>query len=596
VPGALGRIKLAALLATGFIALRLIYALIFSGLSGEQVLFSIPEVTPGGVFRHITFFGEVSWDGIQRNIELAIPFALSILVFGTLSALITPQLVRSASSRVKPLRNLLTALAISLSALPGVIAAAKEAGWARRVRGERPLAVIVPIFERMVQRATAVGLELSKADPKVLAGKTLRVSDFSLPGLGPINFDFEPGSVTLLSGETGSGKSTFLQAIAGELMEHHGRASLGSISLGDQAIDSLAASSFVAFVPQLPQQSFVAEKVSLELGAEVSNLNIMGTSRLLEKPTFDLSHGEAYRVALARAVARKPAVLLIDEPSAALDSSGVNQLIELVKKLSTSGAICIIADHRPQLLALPGAQLLEIAGGKLSAPVAKKLALPPLRRVVVGDEVVSKIDISSIGAPEELMGEISFELRQAQCVAITGANGSGKSTLLRRMAEPERGELFVHGVEVLGTDPKRVALVPDRPAQFFVTDSLMNELARADKIAGAQKGLTALTLRSILGKLPDENTHPLDLSIGTQLALSVAMQLSHKPQLLLLDEPVQGLDPESRELMAETIRCVQETGCAVVIATHDLEFANRLSTVVYEISAKRLRQASEVVA
>lgn len=594
--GALGRIKLAALLATGFIALRVIYAFFFSGLSGEKVLFSIPEFSPGGPFRHVTFFGEVSWDGIQRNIELAIPFALSILVFGTLSALITPQLVRSASSRVKPLRNLLTALAISLSALPGVIAAAKEAGWARRVRGERPLAVIVPIFERMVQRATAAGLELSKADPKVLAGKTLRVSDFSLPGLGPINFDFEPGSVTLLSGETGSGKSTFLQAIAGELMEHHGRASLGSISLGDQAIDSLAASSFVAFVPQLPQQSFVAEKVSLELGAEVSNLNIMGTSRLLEKPTFDLSHGEAYRVALARAVARKPAVLLIDEPSAALDSSGVNQLIELVKKLSTSGAICIIADHRPQLLALPGAQLLEIAGGKLSAPVAKKLALPPLRRVVVGDEVVSKIEISSIGAPEELIGEISFELRQAQCVAITGANGSGKSTLLRRMAEPERGELFVHGVEVFGTDPKRVALVPDRPAQFFVTDSLMNELERADKIAGAQKGLTALTLRSILGKLPDENTHPLDLSIGTQLALSVAMQLSNKPQLLLLDEPVQGLDPESRELMAETIRCVQETGCAVVIATHDLEFANRLSTVVYEICEQRLRQASEVVA
>ena len=248
------------------------------------------------------------------------------------------------------------------------------------------------------------------------------------------------------------------------------------------------------------------------------------------------------------------------------------------------------------MLALPQARLLEISEGKLSPPVAKNVPMPQLRKVVVGNEVASKIEISTIGASEELIGEISLELRQAQCVAIRGANGSGKSTLLRRIAEPEKGELFVHGVEVLGADPRRVALVPDRPAQFFVTDSLASELARSDEIVGAEKGLTELTLGSILGKLPDENTHPLDLSIGTQLALSVAMQLSHKPQLLLLDEPVQGLDPESRELMAETIRCVQETGCAVVIATHDLEFAKRLSTVIYEISEQRLRQASEVTA
>ena len=594
--GALGRIKLAALLATGFIALRLIYSFFFSGLSGDQVLFYVPEISPGGAFRHITLFGEVSAEGILRNIELALPFALSIMVFGTLSAFITPQLIRRASRRVKPLRNLLTALAISLSALPGVLAAAKEAGWARRIRGERSLSVLVPVLERMVQRAIAVGLELSKADPKVLAGKTLRVSDFSLPGLGPINCDFEPGSVTLLSGETGSGKSTLLQAIAGELFEHHGRASSGSIRLGDQPLDSLAASSFVALVPQLPQQSFVSETVAQELGVEVCSRNIMGTVLLSDRPTFSLSHGEAYRVALARAVARKPAVLLIDEPSAALDSRGLEELVELVEKLRKSGTICLIADHRPQVLAFAEPRLLEISQGALSAPVAKKVKLPPLRKVVVGNEVASTIEITSIAAERELIGEISLELRQAQCVAIAGENGSGKSTLLRRLAEPQKGELSIHGVEVLGPDPKRVALVPDRPAQFFVTDSLSSELSRADKIAGAEKGLTALTLASILGKLPDENTHPLDLSIGTQLALSVAMQLSHKPQLLLLDEPVQGLDPVSRDLMAETIRCVQETGCAVVIATHDLEFARRLSSVVYEISERKLGLVSGVVA
>ena len=592
--GALGRIRLAALLATGFIALRLVYAFFFAGLAGNQVLLNLPEVSLGGPFRHITLFGEVSADGILRNVELALPFALSILVFGFISAFITPAKLQMAAGKVKPLRNLLTALSISLAALPGVLAAAKEANWARKMRGEKRLSVLVPILERMVQRATAVGLELAKASPRNLENATLRVSGFALPGLGPISCEVAPGEIVLLSGETGSGKSTFLQALSGELWEHHGRKSLGSISLGEMRIDSLAASSYVAMVPQLPQHSFIAETVAQELGAKGLAGNVMGIATLTQKPSHSLSHGEAYRVAIARAVSRKPALLLIDEPSAALDAAGIAELSALVLALSSSGTTVIIADHRPELLGVIGATRLEISGGALGEPEPRVTKQPALRKVVVGREQAAKLWISSVEAEAELIRDVSLSLNQADCVAITGSNGSGKSTLLRRIAEPGPGELLVHGIEVVGPKPKMVALVPDRPSQFFVSDSLGGELARADKVAGVRSGLTAITLESILGNLPDLETHPLDLSVGTQLALSVAMQLSHKPQLLLLDEPVQGLDPISRELMAETIRCVQETGCAVVIATHDLDFAKRLSGRVFEISACELRELTEV--
>ena len=133
--------------------------------------------------------------------------------------------------------------------------------------------------------------------------------------------------------------------------------------------------------------------------------------------------------------------------------------------------------------------------------------------------------------------------------------------------------------------------MPDRPENFFVTADLAGELVRADRIAGCANGLTRLTLESILGRsvAADLQRHPLDLSIGTQLALAVAMQLSHKPHLFLLDEPVQGLDPKARELMAETIRCVQETGCAVVLATHDFAFAGAVADRVFEIADSELR-------
>jgi energy-coupling factor transport system ATP-binding protein len=254
----------------------------------------------------------------------------------------------------------------------------------------------------------------------------------------------------------------------------------------------------------------------------------------------------------------------------------------------------IIADHRPELVGITGATRLEISGGALGEPEPRTIKQPALRKVVVGRDQVAKLSISSVGAEAELIRNVSLSLNQADCAAITGPNGSGKSTLLRRIAEPRPDELLIHGSEVVGPEPRMVSLVPDRPSQFFVTDSLGNELTRADKVAGVKSGLTAITLESILGKLPDLETHPLDLSVGTQLALGVAMQLSHKPQLLLLDEPVQGLDPASRELMAETIRCVQETGCAVLIATHDLDFAKRLTNRVLEISGCELRELSGV--
>ena len=594
--GALGRIRLAALLATGFIALRLVYAFVFAGLAGNQVLLELPEVSLGGPFRHITLFGEVSADGILRNVELALPFALSILVFGFISAFITPAKLQVASRKVKPLRNLLTALSISLAALPGVLAAAKEANWARKLRGEKRLSVLVPILERMVQRATAVGLELAKSNPRNLESAHLRVNGFELPGLGPIVCEVAPGEIVLLSGETGSGKSTFLQALSGELWEHHGRKSVGNILLGEMRIDSLTASSYVAMVPQLPQQSFIAETVAEELGPKGLAGNLMDVAKLAQKPVHSLSHGEAYRVALARAVSREPALLLIDEPSAALDADGIAELSALVLSLSSSGTSVIIADHRPELVGVSGATRLEISEGVLGEPEPKAIKQPALRKVVVGREQAAKLSIACVEAEAELIRNVSLSLNQAECLAITGPNGSGKSTLLRRIAEPRTGELLIHGTEVVGPEPGMVALVPDRPSQFFVSDSLGGELARADRVAGVKSGLTAITLESILGKLPDLETHPLDLSVGTQLALGVAMQLSHRPQLLLLDEPVQGLDPISRELMAETIRCVQETGCAVVIVTHDLDFAKRLTGRVFEISSCQLQQLSEVKA
>ena len=96
--------------------------------------------------------------------------------------------------------------------------------------------------------------------------------------------------------------------------------------------------------------------------------------------------------------------------------------------------------------------------------------------------------------------------------------------------------------------------------------------------------------------MPDLETHPRDLSAGTQLALAIAMQMSHKPKILLIDEPTKGFDPQVKSQAIATLECVQETGCAVVFATHDRALIEHLATTVYEISNTELRQIGRVLA
>ena len=143
---------------------------------------------------------------------------------------------------------------------------------------------------------------------------------------------------------------------------------------------------------------------------------------------------------------------------------------------------------------------------------------------------------------------------------------------------------------------KDFVLVPELVSDFFVTTTLAAELARADKVAKVDQGFTLANLESILGYVPDPETHPRDLSAGTQLALAIAMQLSHKPKVLLIDEPAKGFDPQVKAQAIATLECVRETGCAVVFATHDRDLVSQLATTVYQISDAKLKPIGKVMA
>lgn len=585
------KILLAGYLALGFIALRLIYGFLFSGLWGTTVLISLPQLRLSGPFSHVTVLGDVTTEGIIRNLELAAPFAISILFFGIAAAFITHRSLMTAAIRIRPLRNFLATIAVSLSALPALFDAGSKVLRAQKLRSEKKPQLLVPILERSVELANTLGLKLALESDSIVKADCLTAHGLALPdiGLGPIELTLLPGKVLVLSGPTGSGKSSVLEALAGISSEYQNRVVLGQVTYGqDRANLKLSQiASFLRYIPQNPRDLLWSIEVDDILARVPTSLaRELDLSRLAGRSCKTLSEGEAFKLLLAENLALKPQILLLDEPFVALDTSSRHQLTALLTKLSSAGMAILIVEHEVGHVLGLEAEHLHIAGGKLrSGPYRPSGGINARHVEIVGRERIFSAELPDLRYDKLLVQSTIVQLSQAECVWLSGENGSGKSTLLRALSEA--AESKSQGKVSAGS----LRLVPENFDDFFVSDSLQGELTRSDRIAKVSVGFTKTTLESVLpGALVESllSTHPRDLSRGTRLSLAIAMQLSHKPQVLLIDEPFRGLDPEAKVAMVETLRCVLETGCAILFASHEADWSQSIASKGLVIANQKL--------
>jgi energy-coupling factor transport system ATP-binding protein len=164
-----------------------------------------------------------------------------------------------------------------------------------------------------------------------------------------------------------------------------------------------------------------------------------------------------------------------------------------------------------------------------------------------------------------------------------GRNGAGKSTLLNALVglvAPGAGRVRVGGVEPHRIAPpdlvRRVGLVPQEPRDLLYADTVADECAAADRDAGAEPGTCRALVSELLPGITD-GTHPRDLSEGQCLALALAVVLTARPPLLLLDEPTRGLDYAAKARLVTVLRGLAAEGHAIVLATHDVELAAEIA-------------------
>jgi energy-coupling factor transport system ATP-binding protein len=466
-----------------------------------------------------------------------------------------------------------------------------------------------------------------------------------LPALEDVTFTLAPGELCLLAGPSAGGKSTLLRAACGLAPHFHGGSFAGRVRVcGRDTREHPPArlGEHVGVLLQDPETQLVMSSVRAELALALESRGhgaaavargveevalALGIDHLLDRSTHELSGGEKQRVALGAALAGRPRVVLLDEPTSQLDPVAADELIGLLWRLNREWETTIVlAEHRLErclavadrvlavrdgrlahdgsprgflewareaapALQTPGARLFALAG-LAPAPVDVKQAraelrgrglLPPAaqparpqpsaaqparprpsaaqparpqpRRARVAAALALRGVWHELRDGPAILRGASLQIAPGESVALMGRNGAGKSTLLRHAAgllEPTRGRIERAG---------RIALLLQNPGDYFLHERVAEELPAA---ALREAGLEGLAGRN-----------PRDLSGGERqrLALAIVAGAGAPPAALALDEPTRGMDREAKAALARELRRRAATGQAVLLATHDPEFA-----------------------
>lgn len=425
--------------------------------------------------------------------------------------------------------------------------------------------------------------------------------------LDDISLIVADGECVLLTGESGSGKSSIINSINGLAFEYENAKFSGSIKVDNKDLKGMELyeiSLTISSVFQNPKTHFFNVDTTLELLFYLENigldrkemesrmedmLKLFPIKHLLGRSIFDLSGGEKQILCVAACYISGCKIIVLDEPSSNLDDTYIDILKEMLHILKNKGITLIIAEHRIYYLTDLADRIILVRKGELFKELTKdellnsekqlglrsaiKTVLKAQSKLFGNDLNIKKLEYNFKDGSGLKIEDISFGL--GNIYGITGRNGCGKSTFLRVMTgldDKGKSEITFDGKILNKKDRlKNSSLVMQDVNHQLFTDSVEEEIKLGVKDL-SQDRLDKVLYGLELTELKDR--HPMSLSGGQKQRVAIASVLCKNSRFIFFDEPTSGMDYKNMIRISKLIKEMSTKDNIIFIVSHDNEFLN----------------------
>ncbi|MFT4148840.1 MAG: sugar ABC transporter ATP-binding protein [Paracoccaceae bacterium] len=454
--------------------------------------------------------------------------------------------------------------------------------------------------------------------------------DKRFPGvhaLKAVDFDLRAGEVHALMGENGAGKSTLMKILSG-VYQPDG----GTILIDGQAVTlpspaaaqglgigiihqelalmrdlTVAQNIWIGREPRLSFGRLDEARLNADTAEIFRGMNIAMDPRT---PVGDLTIAKQQMVEIAKALSHRSRVLIMDEPTAALNDAEIAELFTIIRRLRAEGVGVVYISHKMDEIRRIADRVTVMRDGAYVGTV--QAADTPIGRIIammVGreltDEAVTIPDLSAAPVALEVRGvsrgplvrNISFSLKKGEILGFAGLMGAGRTELARAIfgAEPvEAGEILVHGRPVtirspsdavragigyLSEDRKYYGLALGMDVRANI--AMASLPAHADRIGRIDEGALARIAQDYIARLsirtPGDRQEVRLLSGGNQQKVVIAKWLLRDCDILIFDEPTRGIDVGAKAEIYRLLNDLAARGKAIIVISSELPEVLRLS-------------------